>query len=464
MAAGQYSESYSQIGDYKRHRAMILETAKHIMAEEVKVPVLIHNGKAISESLVILEYIEETWKQTPLLPKDPFQQANARFWAKFIDEKLYPSIVWGVFLKEGQEQEKGVLESLENLRHLEDEFRGKKFFGGETIGLADLALGWLAYYLDIFEDAAGLKQADEEKFPSLAAWKQEFANVPVVRQSWPDRGKIAEKLVAMRHNLMQPNSKSYTTGQCSESHSQAGDYKRHRAMILETAKHIMAEEVMVFRSLTSPFALRVIWALKLKGVEFEEIWEDLSNKSPLLLQYNPIYKKVPVLVHNGKAISESLVILEYIEETWKQTPLLPQDPYQRANARFWAKFIDEKQLYPSIRFGVLLKEGKEQEKGVLEFLENLQHVEDELRGKKFFGGETIGLADLALGWLAYYLDIFEEAAGLKLADEEKFPSLAAWKQEFANVPVVRQSWPDRGKVAERFVAMRKASLGKETPR
>ena len=103
----------------------------------------------------------------------------------------------------------------------------------------------------------------------------------------------------------------------------------------------MAEVKLIATPQSFPCA-RIEWALKIKGVEYEYIQENLMNKSSLLLQSNPVHKKVPVLLHNGEPLAESLVILEYIDQTWKHNPLLPQDPYEKALARFWSKFIDEK--------------------------------------------------------------------------------------------------------------------------
>ncbi|KAK4381784.1 putative glutathione S-transferase [Sesamum angolense] len=142
--------------------------------------------------------------------------------------------------------------------------------------------------------------------------------------------------------------------------------------------------------------------------------EDVTNKSPLLLENNPVYKMIPVLIHGQNAVSESLFILEYIDETWKENPILPADPTERAYARFWAKFSEEKILEPSrLAFHYT---GKNQAEGVKLMSEGLQILEGEIRGKKFFGGEAFGYLDIVVGWIAYWLHFSQEAAGYKAMD------------------------------------------------
>ncbi|XP_059649046.1 probable glutathione S-transferase [Cornus florida] len=223
-------------------------------------------------------------------------------------------------------------------------------------------------------------------------------------------------------------------------------------------------ELKLFRTWSSPFSLRIIWALKLNGIEYETIFEDLTNKSPLLLQLNPVHKKVPVLVHDGKATAESLVILEYIEETWQNTPILPKDPYEKAMARFWAKFNDDK-IFPSVRH-VLFTQGKEQEEAMPAVMEKLKFIEEELRlrGKKFFGGETIGFVDLALGWMANLVSVIEEVIPFKLVDSEKFPLIFAWMQNFSDVPVIKENWPSQDKLVTKYQIMRETHLAEAAPK
>ncbi|KAG5236457.1 glutathione S-transferase [Salix suchowensis] len=82
--------------------------------------------------------------------------------------------------------------------------------------------------------------------------------------------------------------------------------------------------------------------MKLKAIPYELIEEDLTNKSPLLLKQNPVHQKIPVFLHGDKPVCKSMIIVEYIDEVWPQNPLLPKDPYERVQARFWVKFAEDK--------------------------------------------------------------------------------------------------------------------------
>ncbi|XWS55602.1 hypothetical protein CRYUN_Cryun09bG0014900 [Craigia yunnanensis] len=233
----------------------------------------------------------------------------------------------------------------------------------------------------------------------------------------------------------------------------------------------MAEELKLLGVWASPFSRRVELALQLKGVQYEYIEEEdiKGKKSPLLLKYNPVHKKIPVLLHNGKPIAESLVILEYIEETWKGNPILPEDPYEKAMARFWAKFIDEKCMPALWKVGWLPE--NEREKAVDEACECLKTLESALNGKRFFGGETVGLVDIAANFIAFWLriiqearghellsaekfpelfkwtdEIIQEARGHELLSAEKFPELFKWTDEFVSYSVVKESLPPRDKL------------------
>ncbi|XP_076914359.1 putative glutathione S-transferase [Bidens hawaiensis] len=203
----------------------------------------------------------------------------------------------------------------------------------------------------------------------------------------------------------------------------------------------MADEVKLYGVNGSPFVCRVKIALNIKKIDYKYVVEDLSNKSADLLKYNPVHKKVPVFVHNGNSVSESLVIVEYIDNAWKGVPILPQDAYERAHARFWAKFIDDK-CTPAL-FQAIGSHGEKQD--VAEANEQLQFLENELhvKGKKFFGGDKISLVDIAATFIAYWVGAAEEALGIEVVSKDKFPKIKEWGGNYINNQVVKGGLPAR---------------------
>ncbi|KAL1563145.1 glutathione transferase [Salvia divinorum] len=208
----------------------------------------------------------------------------------------------------------------------------------------------------------------------------------------------------------------------------------------------------------SAYVHRVRWALKLKGVDYKYTEEDIFNKTPLLSHLNPVHGKVPVLIHHGNPLPESAVIIEYIDDVWTHDPLLPQDPILRAQARFWAKFLDQKVITSTAL--ALYSEGEDQERAVKLAVEYLDRIEEQLQlqGNIFFGGEKIGYVDLVMGFVAYILPVWQEVASVNILDLSRFPAIAAWTVNFLEHPVIKTEYlPHRDEIFS-FYSRRRQEL------
>ena len=79
-----------------------------------------------------------------------------------------------------------------------------------------------------------------------------------------------------------------------------------------------------------PYCARARIVLAEKGVEYETIEIDLSDRPAWIYEKNST-GRVPVLEEDGWLLPESAVIMEYLEERYPEPPLLAADPGDRAS-------------------------------------------------------------------------------------------------------------------------------------
>jgi maleylacetoacetate isomerase/maleylpyruvate isomerase len=156
---------------------------------------------------------------------------------------------------------------------------------------------------------------------------------------------------------------------------------------------------------------RVKVALALKGMKVDEVSIDLLKG----MQHQPDYKSVnpqavvPALIldDGGAPLFQSMAIMEYLEETKPQPPLLPRDPRGRARVRGLA-LISAADAHPLVvpRIRTYLEKVlhlDEEKRNAwlmhwsLEALKAIEvHLKNEMETGRFCHGDAPTLADICL--------------------------------------------------------------------
>src|SRR2546430_1069472 len=193
----------------------------------------------------------------------------------------------------------------------------------------------------------------------------------------------------------------------------------------------MAATLKLISHKLCPYVQRAVIALTEKGVPFERIDIDLANKPDWFLKLSPL-GKTPVLVVGDKAIFESAVILEYLEET-QAKPLHPADPLERAEHRAWIEFgsavlNDIAGFYAAKDEATFKAKAKQLE-------QRFARLEERVAAAPWFDGEKFSLVDAVFGPVFRYFDVFDEICDFGILAGK--PKLARWHKNLAARPSVR---------------------------
>ena len=221
--------------------------------------------------------------------------------------------------------------------------------------------------------------------------------------------------------------------------------------------------------------LKAMLALCEKGVEFEPRYINMrafEQHDPEYLKINPA-GQIPALIHDGRVLTESTVIAEYVDAAFDGPALRPADEWDRAQMRIWTKYVDEflrpamsnlawTRMAPAIREQVGDEEferrldaiplGDKREKWELSakglyapheieswkrtVLEAADRIEAQLEGQDWLvRGAEPTLADYAVFSMGFMLPLGHAHA----ANAERTPRLMDWLERLKARPGVQQA-------------------------
>jgi glutathione S-transferase len=179
--------------------------------------------------------------------------------------------------------------------------------------------------------------------------------------------------------------------------------------------------VILYDAARCPYCARVRILFAEKGLAYETVEIDLSDRPAWLYEKNPL-GRVPVLEEDGGLVlPESVVIMEYLEERFPEPRLWPSDPAERALGRLWLQRFDA-------RLGDDYYARRRDQASRLE--ERLAQLDGTLESQPFLSGAAYGLADI--GYVPWILRAHSNLG----VDLGPHASLSEWLDRLCARPAV----------------------------
>jgi len=202
----------------------------------------------------------------------------------------------------------------------------------------------------------------------------------------------------------------------------------------------------LYQFFASPFPTRVRLMLYAKGIPFEIVEPPGFGNSKLpkgdYLKLNPLGRVPTLVLDDGRALPESEVICEYLEETFPSPPLLPADSWQRAQVRLVTRISDIYLVMAMVPlFDLLATKRSQWNRAVIgaavdKVAEALAALEVYIGISGYAVGPALTVAD---GALAPMLILAEEWAPSVFGTDtplHRFPKLSAYWRSVQTDPIV----------------------------
>jgi glutathione S-transferase len=191
-----------------------------------------------------------------------------------------------------------------------------------------------------------------------------------------------------------------------------------------------------------------------KGIAFTEE-QVFPSQDEALLKRSPL-GKIPFIETEQGSLSESQVILEYLEDTYPDNPLYPADAFQRAKVRELLQHLElnielhARRLYREAFFGgAVSDEVKAEVKELLE--KGLKGLARLVKFSPYIAGDTYTAADI-VAWLHFFMisATSQKIYGTDLLAEH-IPNYASYMAFIETRPAVQKVAADRAVAMDAFL-------------